>query len=182
MPPQLPGVQGRRRARGGGLLPGVLHGAQGLPAPGSAGQRDLKVTLLLELLEQRAGQGALEFKPREGAVTYQDPCRLGRQAGCLEPPRQLLERIPGLELKEMASHGLGSLCCGNNAFINCDSYSKRHQVERLKEARATGAGLLVTACPKCMIHLTCAMQDPHQDGPLEMKVRDLASLLAEQLR
>ncbi|MBI4799885.1 MAG: (Fe-S)-binding protein [Desulfarculus sp.] len=143
---------------------------------------DLKVTLLIDLARRAAEQGLLDFTPLEGVVTYQDPCRLGRQAGCLEAPRELLGRIPGLELKEMANHGLGALCCGNNSFINCDAYSKRHQVERLRQGLATGAGLLVTACPKCMIHLTCAMRDPHQDGPLQMKVRDLASLLADHIR
>ncbi len=143
---------------------------------------DLKVTLLIDLVNRAAAAGALEFAPRQGVVTYQDPCRLGRQAGCLAPPRELLERIPGLELKEMADHGLGALCCGNNAFINCDSYSKRHQVQRLKQAHATGAGLMVTACPKCMIHLTCAMKDPRQEGSLAIEVRDLASLLADHIR
>ncbi|MFH1035896.1 MAG: (Fe-S)-binding protein [Pseudomonadota bacterium] len=143
---------------------------------------ELKVTLLIDLVRRAAQAGTLEFSPLARRVTYQDPCRLGRQAGCLDPPRQLLEGIPGLELAEMADHGLGALCCGNNAFINCDAYSKRHQIERLKQARDTGADLLVTACPKCMIHLTCAMKDPCQEGPLAMEVRDLASLLADHIR
>ena len=73
------------------------------------------------------------------------------------------------------------MCCGNNGFINCDAYSKRIQVERLKQAQATEADLLVTACPKCMIHLTCAMRDPHQSGSLAMEIRDLASILADRI-
>ncbi len=146
--------------------------------PGS----DLKVTLLVDLLAQRQAEGGLDFRPLERRATYQDPCRLGRMAGRLDEPRQLMRSLPGLELNEMVDHGLGSLCCGNSAFVNCDAYSKRIQMERLRQARDSGADLLVTACPKCMIHLTCAMRDPVQGPPLDLEVRDLASLLAGQLK
>lgn len=81
----------------------------------------------------------------------------------------------------MENSGKGAICCGNSGFINCDAYSKRIQVERLKEAKATRADLLVTACPKCMIHLTCAMRDPFRRGSLSMEIRDLVSLLADQI-
>lgn len=89
--------------------------------------------------------------------------------------------VPGLTLKEMENSGRSAICCGNNGFINCDAYSKRIQVERLKEAKATRADLLVTACPKCMIHLTCAMRDPVRGGSMAMEIRDLVSVLADQI-
>jgi Fe-S oxidoreductase len=54
-------------------------------------------------------------------------------------------------------------------------------VERLQEAKATRSDLLITACPKCMIHLTCAMRDPFRYGSLSMEIRDLASVLADQI-
>jgi Fe-S oxidoreductase len=54
-------------------------------------------------------------------------------------------------------------------------------VERLKQARATGAETLVTACPKCMIHTTCAMRDPYKGESLAMEVRGLVNLLADQM-
>lgn len=142
---------------------------------------DLKVTLLLDLLETQVGRGILRFKPLEQRVTYQDPCRLARMSDCLEAPRQLLKALPGLELAEMESHGRSALCCGNSAFVNCDAFSKRIQVQRLLEAQATGAAMLVTACPKCLIHLGCAMRDPYRGGSLALPARDLASLLAQQL-
>ena len=79
----------------------------------------------------------------------------------------------------MENSGRGAICCGNNGFINCDAYSKSIQVQRLQEVRDTGAELLVTACPKCMIHLSCAMRDPARSGKVELPIRDLTSLLAE---
>ena len=142
---------------------------------------DLKVTLLIDLLEREIHKGGLSFKSLKNKVTYQDPCRLGRMGGHYESPRALLKMIPDLTLKEMENSGYSAICCGNNGFINCDAYSKRIQVERLKEAKATRAEVLVTACPKCMIHLTCAMRDPIRRGSLAMEIRDLASVLADQI-
>jgi len=82
----------------------------------------------------------------------------------------------------MENSGRGALCCGNCGFINCDAYSKQIQVERLQEAKATGADMLVTACPKCMIHLTCTIRDRLRHGKkINMKIRDLVSVLADQI-
>ena len=141
----------------------------------------LKVTLLSDLLRREIGKGGVTFKPLKRRATYQDPCRLGRMAGSCETPRALIEMIPDLVFKEMKNSGRSAVCCGNNGFINCDAYSKRIQVERLQEAKATRSDLLITACPKCMIHLTCAMRDPFRHGSLSMEIRDLASVLADQI-
>lgn len=143
---------------------------------------DLKITFLLDLMEREINKGGVSFRPLKRRVTYQDPCRLGRMAGRYEGPRNLIRLIPGLELVEMASSRHSALCCGNSAWINCDAYSKRIQVGRLREAKATGADLLVTACPKCLIHTTCAMRDPVKGDPLAMEVAGLVSLLAEQIQ
>ena len=142
---------------------------------------DIKVTLLIDLLEKEIKKGGKAFKPLKRRVTYQDPCRLGRLSGIYDGPRNLLSMIPDLKLREMENSGRGAICCGNNGFINCDSYSKRIQVGRLKEVRDTGADLLITACPKCMIHLTCAMRDPLRRGSLSFEIRDLVSVLAENI-
>jgi Fe-S oxidoreductase len=142
---------------------------------------DLKVTLLLDLMEREVKKGGVSFRPLERRVTYQDPCRLGRAAGRYEEPRNLLKMIPGLTLAEMENNRHSALCCGNSSFINCDAYSKRIQVERLKQARATKADMLVTACPKCLIHTSCAMRDPIRGESLAMEIRGLVSLLADQI-
>ncbi|HUL20366.1 MAG TPA: (Fe-S)-binding protein [Thermodesulfobacteriota bacterium] len=141
----------------------------------------LRVTLLSDLLRREISKGGVTFKPLKRRATYQDPCRLGRMAGSCETPRALMEMIPDLDFKEMKNSGRSAVCCGNNGFINCDAYSKRIQVERLQEAKATRSDLLITACPKCMIHLTCAMRDPYREGSLSMEIRDLASVLADQI-
>jgi Fe-S oxidoreductase len=149
--------------------------------PQVLGKMDIKVTLLIDLLIRELARGGVDLARLDARVTYQDPCRLGRMAGRFREPRELMGMIPGLKLREMESHGPGSLCCGNSAFINCDAYSKRIQVQRLTEAKRAQADLLVTACPKCMIHLACAMRDPHQPQSLGLQIKGLPSLLADQM-
>jgi len=143
---------------------------------------NLKVTLLLDLLHREVKKGGKAFKPLARKVTYQDPCRLSRMAGFCDQPRELMARVPELTLVEMENSGRSAVCCGNNGFINCDAYSKRIQVARLIEAKTTGADLMITACPKCMIHLTCAMRDPLRKGSLAMEIKDLVSVLAERIQ
>jgi len=142
---------------------------------------DIKVTLLIDLLVKEMKKGGKAFKPLKRRVTFQDPCRLGRFLGRYDEPRQLIEMIPSLKFREMENSKSGAICCGNNSFINCDAYSKRIQVQRLKEVRAQRADMLITACPKCMIHLTCAMRDPIRRGSLAVEIRDLVSVLADQI-
>ena len=112
-------------------------------------------------------------------ATYQDPCRLGRLMGIYDAPRQLLESV--MELREMPHFRAGAWCCGNSAWLHCDRYSKQMQVERLMEAQGTKSDLIVTACPKCQIHLTCAMNDVNLIQDLSMKIRDISSILAESI-
>jgi Fe-S oxidoreductase len=127
-------------------------------------------------LPMRADQG--EAKRR---VTYQDPCRLGRHLGIYGAPRAVLESLPGVELVEMARSGRGATCCAGGTWSNCDRFAKSIQVRRLGEARATGAEVLVTACPKCQVHFRCAMKDPNLGGDIEIEMHDVAELAAAAL-
>lgn len=143
---------------------------------------DLKVTLLLDLLQREMQKGGIALRPLKRKATFQDPCRLGRMLNRYSGPRELLGLIPEMDFREMENSGRGALCCGNCAFINCDAYSKQIQVQRLQEAKATGADLLVTACPKCMIHMTCTIRDRLQHGKkIKLEIRDLVSILADQI-
>jgi Fe-S oxidoreductase len=117
----------------------------------------------------------------EKRVTYQDPCRLGRHLGIYEAPRQVLRALPGVSLAEMPRSGPGAICCAGGTWSHCDRIAKTIQVERLREARATGATVLVTACPKCQVHYRCAMKDPVLAEEIRMEMRDVAQLVADAL-
>jgi Fe-S oxidoreductase len=82
---------------------------------------------------------------------------------------------------EMQDSGKSAICCGNSGWIGCDAYSKALQVKRLKQARAAGSEMLLTACPKCQVHLKCAMEDPFKADALDFEIRDLVSVVAEKI-
>jgi heterodisulfide reductase subunit D len=113
-------------------------------------------------------------------VTYQDPCRLGRHLGVYDAPRQVIQGL-GVELAEMPRHRENALCCGTNGWTHCGVANKQIQVDRLQEACATGADVLVTACLKCQIHFKCAMQDREFGDQLSIQIEDLATLVAQAL-
>jgi len=145
---------------------------------------DCELQHISELLAEKIEEGGVNFSEVPRRVTYHDPCRLGRHLGIYEPPRKLIESIPGVELVEMEQNREESLCCGTSAFTNCDSYSKQIRIERLLEAKATGADLLVTACPKCQIHFKCAMVSKGEEkGPdVEIEVMDVVNLVADSIK
>jgi Fe-S oxidoreductase len=96
--------------------------------------------------------------------------------GVYEPPRELLRAIPGLQLVEMEHARERSLCCGTSCWTGCNRYSKLMQVSRLKEAAATGAAVLVTACWECALHFRCAMRSSAWQQ-VRMQVVDLVALI-----
>jgi Fe-S oxidoreductase len=114
-------------------------------------------------------------------VTFQDPCRLGRHLGVLDPPREVLTALPGVELNEMTRSGERAACCAGGPWANCDRYAKQIQVERLREARATGAEMMLTSCPKCQVHFRCAMKDPNLGEEIEIEMRDVTEMVASAL-
>jgi heterodisulfide reductase subunit D len=146
--------------------------------PKYVGRLPFEVVHLAEFLIREMPKAGLKWRTsRGGIITYQDPCRLGRQAGIYEPPRQLLKLVPGTELVEMERTRENALCCGTSAWMECSNCSKAIQVQRLLEAQQTGAGELITACPKCRIHLTCAKLGED----IAMEVKDIYTYLIENL-
>jgi Fe-S oxidoreductase len=95
-------------------------------------------------------------------------------AGMYEAPREIITSIPGMNLVEMERNREDAVCCGVSCWANCSSYSKQIQMDRLKEAEATGADTLVTACPKCNIHFACALSS----SGMGIEVKELTNLMA----
>ncbi len=140
-----------------------------------------KVTHIFDLVEKEIDKGAVGFKDLDRKLTFQDPCRLSRFENRSDLPRKLIKRLNPVSFDEMPDHGASALCCGNSAWIGCDAFSKALQVKRLRQAHNTGSDLLVTACPKCQIHLRCAMEDPFLGEELQMDMMDLTSVLAKTI-
>lgn len=145
------------------------------------GPLDFQVTHISEYLAGRIPELGKLAARSERLVTYHDPCRLGRHLGIYDPPRAVITALPGLQLREMAKHSDTAICCGTSAWLSCDRYSKAIQTMRLASARATGAELMITTCPKCHIHFTCAMKSQDYPEEARIEVKDLTAVVADAL-
>jgi Fe-S oxidoreductase len=115
-------------------------------------------------------------------VTYHDPCYLGRHNGVYDPPRDLLERIPGVELVEMADARERSLCCGGGGGRIWAETLKEERFADLRMAQAveTGAAVLATACPYCVSNFEESRLALEEEGAPEVK--DITEVLWEALQ
>ena len=147
------------------------------------GDFDFEMVHISELIEDLIKDGKLKFKKGAGKVTFQDSCRLGRHLGIYDPPRNVLAAIEGTQVLEMENTKDKALCCGVSAWATCDEISRKLQLQRLTEAKKTGADCLVTGCYKCLIHLSCAIENktqvPKED--ISLPIKDLSVVIADAL-
>jgi Fe-S oxidoreductase len=139
-----------------------------------------------ELLDELVCQGKLSL-PRslaDCAVTYHDPCYLGRFNGVYEAPRRILLAL-GAELREMPRNRRTSFCCGAGGgriwMKDVPGIEERPAENRVKEALSLpGVQCLVVACPKDLVMFRDAVKTVGAEGRL--RVADLAELVYEALR
>jgi len=127
---------------------------------------------------------ALQFKNSMNLkVTYHDPCYLGRHSRIFDEPRTLITSIPGIKFCEMPHNKEYSLCCGGGGGRmwqgNELNGTERMSEIRAKEAIGTGAEVLVTACPLCLIMMEDAIKSLGHDK--KIKVMDLNELVLEAI-
>ncbi len=146
---------------------------------------DFDVVHLTELIANKIKNDQFKFKDtRNQAVTYHDPCRLGRHMKVYSPPRDILNSMKnhGIVFNEMQRTMENSVCCGVSCFINCNDLSKALQLDRINEAKNV-ADLLVTTCPKCQIHYKCLLQEKKEQKSeeIELEISDLTNLIANMM-
>ena len=112
-----------------------------------------EVVHISELLAELLEQGRLELNGELAQrVTFHDPCYLGRHNGIYDPPREVLRKLPGLELIEMPDTRQNSLCCGGGGGRIWMETPKTERLSdlRVAQAKEAGADVLATACPYCI--------------------------------
>ena len=135
-----------------------------------------------ELLEHLVRTGKLTpGTGYSGKVTYHDPCYLGRHNRIIEEPRSVLSAIPGVEQIEMRRCKERGFCCGAGGARMWleENIGKRINMERMDEALGTGADVVSTACPYCMIMLDDAVRANAKED--DVRVLDLSQLVEESL-
>jgi len=94
--------------------------------------------------------------PLPVTVAYHDACHLANAQGIRTQPRALLQAIPGLELREIADP---EICCGSAGVWNVFNPEPAAQLGARKAhaVLATGADLLVTANPGCLMQVAATL-------------------------
>jgi Fe-S oxidoreductase len=84
-------------------------------------------------------------------VTYHDPCILARGLKIVNAPREIIKKIPGVELIEMPNTKFETRCCGagGGMLASHPKIAIKIAERRIHEAEGTGADTLVTICPAC---------------------------------
>jgi glycolate oxidase iron-sulfur subunit len=92
------------------------------------------------------------LEPIKKKVTYHEPCHLSNLQGIRTPPRQLLKRVPGLELIEMDDP---TACCGSAGIYNIThpEMAMKRLKRKMDTIAATGVGTVVTGNPGCLLQL-----------------------------
>jgi glycolate dehydrogenase iron-sulfur subunit len=101
-------------------------------------------------------------------VAYHDACHLAHAQGVRSQPRQLLSAIPGLRLREIADP---EICCGSAGIWNLLNPGPAGELgeRKARDVLATGARLLVTANPGCLMQISAAARRVSADGtPIEV--------------
>ena len=132
------------------------------------------------LRDQIAG-GALKLPAGSMAgksITFHDPCYLGRANKEYDAPRQVLNAFAA-QKKEMHRNRSFALCCGaggGQMFKEAEKGDKEVFIERTEDALKTGADIIATACPYCMVMMTDGIKYKNRED--SVKAFDIAELVA----
>jgi len=130
-----------------------------------------------DLLEPASSLELLtEAKDGKIVVTYHDPCHASRNQGLNLEPRLILEALPGIEFRELPE---ADWCCGGAGSYAFSHYDLAMKVldRKMDNVEKTGAEVLVTSCPACMVQLSYGARKRN----LPVRVRHISSCIADAL-
>ncbi|MDH2414489.1 heterodisulfide reductase-related iron-sulfur binding cluster [Nocardioides sp. CER19] len=138
-----------------------------------------KVRDIAELLAELGS--VAERHPLPVTVAYHDACHLAHAQGIREQPRRLLAGVPELEVREIAE---AELCCGSAGIYNILRPEASRELGERKAANivATGAEVLVTANPGCLLQVTSALSRPGAEPGHPMGMAHLVEVLDASIR
>ncbi|MGZ4596336.1 MAG: (Fe-S)-binding protein [Actinomycetes bacterium] len=140
-----------------------------------------------QLLAKLVADGAIRpLVPVDAAITYHDPCYLGRHNRVFAPPRDILGSIPGARVSEMPRTQERSFCCGaGGARMWMDETTgQRINESRTDEALALKPDIVTAACPFCIVMLTDGvnLRQQQDQAPETVEVLDISEVLQRSMR
>ncbi|HEX7475203.1 MAG TPA: (Fe-S)-binding protein, partial [Dehalococcoidales bacterium] len=162
-----------------GIVPSCTYTLKKLMAD-SDSEADFEVKHFCEVVAEKVSDLNLKYS-QTVKVTYHDPCQLARYMGLIEEPRKILRAIQGIEFVEPKwTKGEFATCCGGGGGFEAvfPEMSEMLAVNRAKELVETGAQIIVTQCPGCIMQLKTGLKALKVDN---MEVMDLATMVARSL-
>jgi glycolate oxidase iron-sulfur subunit len=104
-------------------------------------------------------------QPLDISVAYHDACHLAHAQGIRAQPRQSLAAVPGLQVREIAE---SEICCGSAGIYNLLQPEAAVELGDRKAGNvlATGADLLVTSNPGCLLQIRASLRSRGADLPM----------------
>jgi Fe-S oxidoreductase len=133
------------------------------------------------LLKRLVAEQKLPLREGAGAITFHDPCYLGRYNNEYDAPRETLQAVKGLKILEMDRSREKGMCCGAGGghFWMDKKVGERINVQRTEQAVATGATTIATGCPFCLQMMEDGVK--LTDRGDSHAVQDIAEVLVEHL-
>jgi Fe-S oxidoreductase len=133
----------------------------------------------------RLGEPFIPWNGKEKIVFNQmyiyDPPKPWRKGtnGVYEIPRDVIKAVPGLKLAEMTRIKEYSWCCGAGGGVieSYPDFAIWTALERIEEAKSTGAEALVTACPWCKRNFLDALKESGD----KLKILDIVELVEQSI-
>jgi len=135
-----------------------------------------------DFIDQLIKSGKITLnKSLEGALTFHDPCFLGRYNSIYDQPRSILQGISKQGLTELDRHGSESFCCGagGGRMWMEETIGKRINVERSEEIVGKNVANVAVACPFCLTMIEDGMKELDKDE--QIKAKDICELVAENM-
>jgi heterodisulfide reductase subunit D len=134
----------------------------------------------VELLAELIDEGKIKLNGFSQAITYHDPCDLGRTSGIYDAPRRIIEAIPGIQFTEMADNRELALCCGGGGDVEMADASVTAAVSkrRIEQAQATGAQVVVSACQQC----NRTLAEAARKNKIRMRAMDITEVVWQAMQ
>ncbi len=135
-----------------------------------------------EFVKQLIAGGKIQFKLNGAqAITYHDSCYLGRYNNIFDAPRDILQLIPGVELREMDRSRKFGMCCGaggGRMWLE-EEPTKRVNIKRVEQALDTHPDAVAVACPYCMTMVDDGLKSKNMEE--KVKALDIMELVADAM-
>ena len=137
-------------------------------------RRALEFSSKVKDITEWLGEKSFKEKANGIKVTYHDACHLAHPQGITQQPRDLLKAVVGDQYVELPE---ADICCGSAGSYNLTEpdMAERLQKRKIDNILSTGADLVVTSNPGCMLQIQSGLQK----AGANMRVQHIADFLIE---